>query len=225
MGRRSNAVQSRLQNLGQPPQSHRAHVDDVTDSEDEDYLPSPPEKGASDDYGFIVFEDYESDGDDYTPGSSDSETEDESSDLEDEDRREIRNDADLLRFSAILVEAQQVAVKLEQEMDKPKRAKHYTGNAPHTKRFHAKKRRTLAAEGQKFISQFFPARAMVPKATHQPYGGSDPDSSDEESIIDIDEHLDRIFGEEVDLDEHMASPSEKEMDDDFYSVSARSIQY
>jgi hypothetical protein len=221
MGRRSKAAQSRLQSLGQPPKSQKARVDDVTDSEDEgdsspDHLDAAVNVPIEKDYGFIVFEDYESDSDDdHIPGPSDSEETE--SNFEDEDDQEIKDDADLLRFSAILTEAQRVAVKLEQDSEKPKRPKHYTGNAPRTKRFHAQKRRTLAAEGQKFISQFFPGRANLPQPTVSLPDTSGYESDDEESLIDINEHLDRIFGPE---DVRMASPSDDlTPESDFYSVS------
>ena len=166
MGRRSKAVQSRVGNFGQPSKTQKARPDDVTDSDsesegqDDDYLPSNHPEDLPirqdmdpDDYRFILFENYVSDDD--IEGLSDLEEPDDS-DLEDEDYQEIRSDANLLQFSAILAEAQKVAVKLEQEHDelKPKRPKHYMGNAVRTKRFHAQKRHKLAAEGQKFISQF-----------------------------------------------------------------------
>ena len=212
MGRRSKATQSRLQNLREASKSQRTQVDDVTSDEDEDSESSGDativdiRTGAEHRDGFIIFEDYdETDSDDdHIPGSNDSDSEDgDDSDFEDLDElqvdsletNEIRIEADLLRFSAILAEAQRVAVKLERESDDPKRPKRYTGNAPRTKCFHAQKRRTLAAEGQKFISQFFTAKGkMPPQSVNQPPIASDSDSSDEESIIDVDEHLDRIFG-------------------------------
>ena len=201
MGRRSKATQSRLQNLGEASKSQRARVDDVTSDEDEDSSGDAAivDIGTGAEHGFIVFEDYEtdSDDDDHIPESNDSDSEDGDSDFEDEEINEIRIEADLLRFSAILAEAQRVAVKLEQESEAPKRPKRYTGNAPRTKRLHAQKRRTLAAEGQKFISQFFTAKGKMPlqqSVNQPPIPGSDSDSSDEESIVDVDEHLDRIFG-------------------------------
>ena len=203
MGRRSKAIQSRLKNL-QPQKNQRARVDDATD-EDEDSTANTTgdeaitDIGTASEHGFIVFEDYETDSDDdHISGVSDSDSEDTDSDFEDEDDTEIRIEADLLRFSAILAEAQKVAVKLEQESDARKRPKRYMGNALRTKRFHMQKRRTLAAEGQKFISQFFTAKGNIPprQSVNQPSipSESDPDSSDEESVIDVDEHLDRIFG-------------------------------
>src|SRR6266700_1612580 len=117
MGRRSKATQSRLQNLGEAPKSQRAWVDDVTSDEDED---SSGDAAIVDirtgtEHGFIVFEDYKTDSDDdHIPGSDDT---DGDSDFEDEETTEIRIEADLLRFSAILAGAQGVAVKLEQESD------------------------------------------------------------------------------------------------------------
>jgi hypothetical protein len=158
--------------------------------------------GTGAEHGFIVFEDYETDSDDdHIPGSDDTDSEDGDSDFEDEETTEIRIEADLLRFSAILAEAQAVAVKLEQESDAPKHPKQYTGNAPCMEHFHAQKRCTLAAEGQKFISQFFTAKGNMPpqQSVNQPPIPSEPDSSDEESTIDIDEYLDRIFGRGEDI--------------------------
>ena len=59
----------------------------------------------------------------------------------------------------------------------------------------------LAAEGQKFISQFFTEKGKIPpwQSVNQSPIPSEPDSSDEESIIDIDEHLDQIFGRGEDI--------------------------
>ena len=224
MGRKSKASQSRIGNFGQT-QRARPGADVITasdsEAEDEDYLPSNHPKDLpirKDDNGFIFFKDYESDDE----ISSDSEDD---SDLEVRDEleeyQEIRNDADLLKFSAILAEAQKIAVKLEREHDesRPKRPKHYKGNAARTKRFHAQKRRTLAAEGQKFISHFFTATEKT--VTPLPHAdGSDPDSENNESIVDIDEHLDRIFGgpEDERINSLSESP-EPEPEPEFYSVS------
>ena len=108
----------------------------VTSDEDEDSESSGDativdiRTGAEHRDGFIIFEDYdetESD-DDHIPGSNDSDSEDgDGSDFEDLDElqvdsletNEIKIEADLLRISAILAEAQRVAVKLEQESDDP----------------------------------------------------------------------------------------------------------
>ena len=165
MGRRSKATQSQLQNLGEAVKSQRTWVDDVTSDEDED--PSgdtmTEDIGTGAEHRFIVFEDYKTDSDDdHIPRSNDSDSEDRDSDFEDEEINKIRIEADLLRFSAILTEAQKVAVKLEQESDAPKHPKQYTGNAPCTKCFHVQKRHTLAAEGQKVISQSFTANRKMP---------------------------------------------------------------
>ena len=130
MGRRSKAVQSWIGNFSQPSKNQWENGDDIIDSGDENYLSSnhPEEdsdlqirKEISDDYGFILFESYESD-DDYE-GPSDLEEPDDS-DLEDEvhPSQEIRNDSNLLKFSAILAKPQKVVIKLEQENNelKPK---------------------------------------------------------------------------------------------------------
>jgi len=137
MGRRSKATQSRLQNLGEASKSQRTQVDDVTWYEDSsgDAAIEDIETGAE--HRFIVFEDYETGSDDdHIPGSNDSDSKDGDSDFEDEETNEIRIEADLLRFSAILTEAQRVAVKLEQESDAPKRPKQYTGKVPLRTKFH-----------------------------------------------------------------------------------------
>jgi hypothetical protein len=199
MGRRSKATQSQLQNLGEASKSQRTRVDDVTSDEDENLSGDAviEDIGTGAEHGFIVFEDYETDSDDdHIPGSNDSDSEDRDSDFKDEETNGIRIEADLLHFSVILTEAQRVAVKLEQESDASKCPKRYTGNVPCTKHFHAQKRHALAAEGQKFISQFFTANGkMSPwQSVNQPPIPSDSDSDDEESIVDVDEHLDQIFG-------------------------------
>jgi len=204
MGRRSKATQFWLQNLREASKSQRTWVDDVTSDEDKDSSGDAviEDIGTGAKHRFIVFEDYETGSDDdHIPGSNDSDSEDGDSDFEDEETNEIRIEADLLCFSAILTKAQRVAVKLEQKSDAPKHPKQYTGNTPCTKHFHAQKRRRLAAEGQKFISQFFTANGKMPpwQSVNQPSISSDSDSSDEESIIDVDEHLDQIFGRGEDI--------------------------
>jgi hypothetical protein len=116
MGRRSKATQSQLQNLGKASKVQRTWVDD---DEDEDSSGDVviEDIGTGAEHGFIVFEDYETDSDnDHIPGSNDSDSEDGNSDFEDEETNEIRIEADLLHFSAILTEAQRVAVKLESEV-------------------------------------------------------------------------------------------------------------
>jgi hypothetical protein len=120
---------------GEASKSQRTRVDDVTSDEDEDSSGDAviEDIGTGAEHRFIVFENYETNSDDdHIPGSNDSDSEDGDSDFEDEETNEIRIEADLLHFSAILTEAQRVAVKLEQESDAPKCPKQYTGNVPHT---------------------------------------------------------------------------------------------
>ena len=182
----------------------------------------PIGEDASGNYGFILFKDYESDNesDDSDHLLNDLE-EPNDSDLQDEDHQEIRNDVELLQFTAILAEVQKVAVKLEQQIQesKPNCPKHYTRTAPCTKRTHAQKRRTIAAEGQKSINQYFTASAKVPQPAPPSSQNVGPDSDDNEKfIVDIEEHLDQIFGGPEDV--HMATPSESSgSDSEFYSVS------
>lgn len=225
MGRRSDAVKARLKNLSALLKRQKACVDDVTDSEDSDEDDVPPNQPSNpspepDDHGFILFEECELDSDNYIPGDSDSDDldsdHDSDEDSEDSDL-EIKNEGDLLRFSAILMEAQKVAVILEEANRTRKRPKHYSGNAPRTKRYHAQKRRELASQSQKFISQYFTEKAKIPAAAVSRSADSD---TKEESIIDIDEHLDQIFGGPEDTHTGMDSPSEgSEVGSNFYSVS------
>jgi hypothetical protein len=87
--------------------------------------------GTGIEQGFVYFEDYGTDSDDdHIPGSSDSlaDPEDYDGDYYDfedelEEANEISIEGDLLRFSAILIEAQSIAVKLEKESDAPKHPK------------------------------------------------------------------------------------------------------
>lgn len=92
-----------------------------------------------------------------------------------------------------------MALQAEREIAEaqPKRKKHYTGNAPRTKRFHAQKRRELEATGQKSITAFFgvkPAqteqKALSSQTTKQVPEVTELDSDDEVEIV---ERLNRIF--------------------------------
>ena len=158
MGRRSKATQSRLKNF-QLQKNQRAQVDDVTDEDEDSTSNKSGDEVIADirtglEHGLIVFEDYETGSDyDHIPEASDLDSENTDSDFENENDAEIRIEGDLLCFSAILVEAQRVAVKSEQECDAPRHPKQYTGNAPCMKRFHAHKWCTLAAKGQRCYEQ------------------------------------------------------------------------
>ena len=67
MGRRLKATQSWLQNLREASKSQRTQVDDVTSDEDEDSSGDAVIKDIGAEHRFIVFEDYETDSDDFYP--------------------------------------------------------------------------------------------------------------------------------------------------------------
>jgi hypothetical protein len=195
MGRQTKAAQARIQNLRNNSASQQS-------SEPLHNTLSSQEHTAI----FSVLEDDESESaSDYTPSDSDD------FDSADEDEYDvegdIQNDADLLRFSSILVELQAVAVKMEAKKAefKPRRTKHYTGNSQRTKRFHAQKRHTISAKGQKFISHFF-QKQEIERLTHQLSdstnldSSSDSDSDTDElgtSLINVDEHIQQIFSSTI----------------------------
>jgi hypothetical protein len=142
MGRRSKAHQSRLKNLNK---NVTAHVNDLSDDNDEDYVP-PLDHETNFNAEALLFLDE----DDL---ESDLELEDEEEDLVME---EMEREAAILRFSAVLTEAQIVAAKAERElMEGKSKRKPYMKNSAHNKRYHAQKRRRLAETGQPFIHQFF----------------------------------------------------------------------
>jgi hypothetical protein len=178
MGRKSKASLARLSNICKAPQNPwRATVEDAPDSDAEDLDFGPGIELGSIDFGmgmesdeaanetdgnnkfegtpgifFALEDDFDSDSD--LDSVSDSDFEEMS--LNDDDEAEIRDDAALLTFSAVLQSAQEVAAAVEQKKnDKRKRLKQYTGNSSRTLRQHAMKRRKIASEGQKFISNWF----------------------------------------------------------------------
>ena len=79
---------------------------------------------------------------------------------------ELKNEADIEHFNAILTHAWAMAVKAEREAagEKLKRKRHYTGNSERTNRRHAQKRRKLEATGQKLISSIFMKKWKEPTA-------------------------------------------------------------
>lgn len=123
MGRQSNGTQTHLKNLQQCNRAKKPTIEDVLESEDEEYCP-PTWKQTSDllDEGFF-FLDEESD------GNSDSEFGDEEG--EEDELKELRTEAELFQFNSILAEVQAVAIQAEKEAteSKPKRKRHYTGNS------------------------------------------------------------------------------------------------
>jgi hypothetical protein len=169
MGQKSKAARARLANLlNRFSKSFKATVEDVFDSEDDmDYFPMPDLDEVSDS------ESESEDGEDNQNGEKETGPcrdwvfvldvmdydSDEDSDMKNDemdDEAEIRDDAALLTFSNVLLEAQQIAVTEEiRKRGETKRPRYYKGNLERTKRRHAAKQKKIASEGQPFISKWF----------------------------------------------------------------------
>jgi hypothetical protein len=189
MGRQSNATRARLNNLGKTNNPQNPSVEDVSDHEDSDFEDDLLE------HGFFFLDD-EPESED---GSDGSDSEDEEADEDELDG--LTNEAEIEHFNAILFEAQAMAVKAEREAigEKPKRKRHYTGNSNRTLRYHAQKRRQLAATGQKFISSWFSTRGK-PNLTEDAQEiieiseDSDPSDNEEDGgEDDVDASLHQLF--------------------------------
>jgi hypothetical protein len=171
MGRKSKASLARLANLPKAPQkSFKASVEDVaefnSDSEDTDFIPFRNHTSSEDDEGeqrlgrirgqfYFLADDFSDDDDDMTDLESVSDSDPEDRELEDEEEDEVRDDAALLNFAAVLKRAQEIAAEAErQNQGERKRPHQYTGNSKRTVRRHAEKRRKLAASGQKSITDW-----------------------------------------------------------------------
>lgn len=198
MGRQSKARQARQSNL---PKKTKAHVDDCSDDEDNDYR--PPSEGEREDTShhteFLLFldeDDLESD-----------------LELEDEEENfmidEIEREAAILRFSEVLAEAQVMAIKAERDLEGKRKRGSYKKNSARTKRYHAQKCRKLAENGHTFINQYFAKKA---KETAPPSKRSqaslnmdnDMESSIDEELEenlddDVAESLERLFPAKVSL--------------------------
>ena len=194
MGRRSNGTQARIKNLQKHKGTKKPTVEDVPESDDEEYSP-PSWKQTSDllEEGFF-FLDEDSDSD------SDSEFEDE--EVEEDEWKELRTEADLFCFNSILAEAQAVAIQAEKEAaeSKPKWKRHYTGNSARTTRHYAQKRRQLQANGQSLINSWFTKKekSNPPILVHEPQPMEDvhediEQSEDEFEEPEIEERVNRVF--------------------------------
>jgi hypothetical protein len=104
MGRRSNATISRLGNLPKPKKNQNPTVEDVSDDEDSDFV--------NEDFlehGFFFL-------DEGTPLEEDLASDSDSDEEVDEDElNDLKNEADIEHFNAVLVHAQAMAVKAECE--------------------------------------------------------------------------------------------------------------
>ena len=177
MGRKSKASQARLNNLRNcAPKPYHPTVEDVSDTEDMDYMPrddldlvseADVEEGERDCNEFqekIYVPADASDGDDMS-ATDYSDLED--MELDDDEEADIINDAALLAFSSVLQRAQDIATAAEnKKWGERKRPKRYAKNSTRTLRRHAQKRRKLATEGQRPISDWVqPMQQLEPPTT------------------------------------------------------------
>jgi len=194
MGQHSNGTQACIKNLQQHKGTKKPTVEDVPESDNEEYSP-PSQKQTSDllEEGFF-FLDEDSDSD------SDSEFGDE--EVEEDELKELRTEADLFRFNSILAKAQAVAIQAEKEAteSKPKRKRHYTGNSAHTIRHYAQKHCQLQANGQSLINSWFTKKEKSdpPILVHGPQPMEDvhediEQSEDEFEEPEIEKRVNRIF--------------------------------
>jgi hypothetical protein len=149
MGRRSQTTHKRLLNLPTAAIKPDRVNGDASESED---LP-PWQDGPEDTLKELraLFHKFDDDG-----LACESDTFDSDSDweLDENDVVEIKDDAALLTFVAVLQKAQQVAAAAQRRKEGPQRPRHYTGNSTQTQYRQARRRKELAADGQKFIRQW-----------------------------------------------------------------------
>ncbi|CAA7270186.1 unnamed protein product [Cyclocybe aegerita] len=196
MGRHSKATTARLGNLNHPRRSYKPTVEDVSESEDEDYIPTSNRQPLLEEGFFFLDEDLDSD--------SDWDPEDEEEvEVDEEELEGLKNESNIHQFAAVLCEAQALAVKAEREAaaDKPNRPKHYTGNSKQSQRLHAFNRKKLAAAGQQFINSWF---TVAKKTVSEDESGSDSDSSPEDPPTeDVEASMGWLFPERDELSNEM----------------------
>ncbi|KAF8501243.1 hypothetical protein BU17DRAFT_72022 [Hysterangium stoloniferum] len=125
MNRPSKAKTARVKNLQEAKARQKPSVEDITATEDPDFEQNTIQNPEQ---CFFILEDLGSDMD-----------EDESDN--EEETGNVRTETDIFMFSQILAQVQLAAVKAEWEaaQGQPNRKRHYTGNAPQTKCYHAQK--------------------------------------------------------------------------------------
>ena len=166
MGRRSRAQHARIQNLSK--KHPKVMIEDVTDSDDDDFVPIPDLDDVSDSESEDGFDCEDSDSEDECTHSQkpmfvlDVMDEDDRMDLEDElneeEAAEVKNDAELLVFTNLLQEGQAAAVAAERAREaKSNQPKYYHRKSTRTQERIRQTRRNLAKAGQKFIQQFMTA--------------------------------------------------------------------
>ena len=105
MGRQSRVKAAHVKNIQEARERHKASVEDITATEDPDFVQNTAQNATNDhlEQGFFILEE------DLGPNTDDDEDEEEAGNLN------IKTDADIFTFSQILAEVQLAAVKAEQE--------------------------------------------------------------------------------------------------------------
>ena len=197
MGQWSKATLAWLNNFSKPINPQNPTVEEVFDDEnthfedkDEDFL----------EHGFFFLDEEQQPGEDLDDSDSDEE-------VDEEELNELKNEADIEHFNAVLAQAQAMAVKAERKAagEKLKHKRHYMGNSACTKWHHAQRHRELAVTGQKLISSMFTTRqqktTLPPEENETPpdiqavevIDDSDPSDVDDD---DIEEALKQLFPSE-----------------------------
>lgn len=170
MPRASKAKQSRIKNLGSRAQKqYSVTIEDVED------IPEPVSSNLECEDAFIInekdgsltlvgfLEDFEDDLLSDVNSSSDSESDEEDDRVVIHNYSEIQLLSDLEQFAKILAEAQQTAVKAEDERLKDNsRPKHYLKNSARSKRRYNRIRKDLEKQGYLSVKAWF-AKAKVPE--------------------------------------------------------------
>ena len=166
MGCRSRAQQACVQNL--PKKHPKVTIEDVIDSDDDDFVPIPDLDDVSDSESEEGFDCEDSDSEDECTHSRksmfvlDVMDEDDQMDLEDEldeeETAEVKNDAELLTFINLLQEGLAAAVAAARAQEaKSNWPKHYHWKSTRTQERIRRTRKNLENTGQKFIQQFMTA--------------------------------------------------------------------
>ena len=165
MGCQSRVQQACIQNL--PKKHPKVMIEDVIDSDDDEFIPIPDLDDVSDSESEDGFDCEDSDSEDECTHSQkpivlDIMDEDDWMDLEDElneeEAAEVKNDAELLAFINLLQEGQAAAVAAERAQEaKSNRPKHYHRKSTRTQERIRQTQRNLEKAGQKFIQQFMTA--------------------------------------------------------------------
>jgi hypothetical protein len=216
MGRKSKSAKSSINNLGsRAKRRHSVTIEEVEETNDSVYELGPvpkadPEHGndGMSEEGFI-FEG--NDGSLILMGflgdleeeslpdfSSDSDSDEE--DSEEGDYQEVNNLSDLEQFSNILVEAQRVAVEVENERLKDSnRPKHYSKNSARTKRRQNQIRKDLEKQGYFSVKDWFSkAKGDLLPQVDEEHAENDKNSDSDVEMIAVDSDNDFVVEKECD---------------------------